>query len=341
VLDFRPYRRPFARTLVTAHGAWSDREGILLRWQAPHAALYSEITPLPWFGSESLEAAIATCQGLSAQLNGKADRLDAKADWLDWIPQDQPATRFGFESLAPEPISLPSPVALSGLLGSGRQALEQWQPLWDQGLRTFKWKIGAGDLAEELALLRSLHAQLPTLAHLRLDANGGLDLAQAQTWLKACDELESDHLESDGLKSDHLKSDHLKIEFLEQPLAPGLLDAMLSLAQRFRTPLALDESVANLDHLRACYAQGWRGIFVIKPAIAGSSGQLRDFCQTHQLDTMFSSVFETRIGQTWGLQLAQSLSRRAVGYGLDHWFEAGDPLSGDDFETIWRGADGP
>jgi O-succinylbenzoate synthase len=76
--------------------------------------------------------------------------------------------------------------------------------------------------------------------------------------------------------------------------------------------------------MRDCYRNGWRGIFVIKPAIAGSPRQLRNFCQTYAIDAVFSSVFETEIGRQAALQLAAELSRsdRAVGFGVGHWFSS-------------------
>jgi len=73
---------------------------------------------------------------------------------------------------------------------------------------------------------------------------------------------------------------------------------------------------------------------IIKPAIAGSPAHLRQFCQTHAVDAVFSSVFETAIGRWTGLQLAAELGNRnrAVGYGTAHWFEY-DPQ---DFDTLWQ-----
>ncbi|MFM6189174.1 MAG: o-succinylbenzoate synthase, partial [Planktothrix sp.] len=85
-----------------------------------------------------------------------------------------------------------------------------------------------------------------------------------------------------------------------------------------------DESVANFQQLNSCYQQGWSDIFVIKPAIFGSPKILKNFCDTHQIDTVFSSVFETNIGQQSALKLASELLlyHRAVGFGINHWFIA-------------------
>ena len=146
---------------------------------------------------------------------------------------------------------------------------------------------------------------------LRLDANGGLTYSQAQKWLEACDRVKA----TPDLAAE--------IEFLEQPLPIAQFQEMVQLNASYATAIALDESAANLDRIQECYNQGWRGIFVIKPAIGGSPSQLRKFCQTHNIDAVFSSVFETKIGRQAALNLATELSinNRALGFGTDSWFD--------------------
>ena len=96
---------------------------------------------------------------------------------------------------------------------------------------------------------------------------------------------------------------------------------MTQLTQAYRTPLALDESIATLQQLQHCHRQGWQGVMVIKPAIAGYPQALREFLQHHPIDAVFSSVFETEVGRNAALRLAQDCGiRRAVGFGVEHWF---------------------
>jgi O-succinylbenzoate synthase len=153
-------------------------------------------------------------------------------------------------------------------------------------------------------------------AFLRLDANGGLSYSQAKTWLEACDKVKA----TPDFSAD--------IEFLEQPLPVTQFQEMVELNAVYATAIALDESAANLDRIQECYSQGWRGIFVIKPAICGSPSQLRKFCQTHNIDAVFSSVFETQIGRQAALSLARelSLNKRALGFGTDCWFDDNDSI---------------
>ncbi|MGD2182254.1 o-succinylbenzoate synthase [Lusitaniella coriacea] len=297
-LTFQPYRRRFRQPLQTHHGIWEVREGIIVKLVDELGnAGWGEIAPLPWFGSETLEDAIAFCRGLG-------EKIEANA--LKSIPSHLPACQFGLECAIPSVASNPNfPKArYSHLLPPGENALQEWESLWQQGGRTFKWKIGIHSLQQEITLFEKLARSLPEGAKIRLDANGGLNLEVAKTWLQGLDSSK-------------------KVEFIEQPLPPSELDAMVQLSGDFTTPIALDESVATLQQLEGCYEKGWRGIFIIKPAIAGSPQQLRQFCQQYGIDAVFSSVFETEIGRRAALNLAAELSNpnRAIGFGVNHWFD--------------------
>jgi o-succinylbenzoate synthase len=189
------------------------------------------------------------------------------------------------------------PEFIAALLPAGGAALTHWVSAYQQGHRTFKWKIGC--FPDELELLDLLLAQLPPDTKLRLDANASLTLEQTLTWLDRTDRSP-------------------QIEYLEQPLAD--LETLLTIAPQFSTPLALDESIASLQQLKNAYHQGWRGVFVIKPAIVGSSKQLIEFCAEFQPDTVFSSVFETTLGRNHGINLAHRCgSHRPLGYGTADW----------------------
>ena len=318
--EFRPYRRPFRRTLKTSHGAWKHREGIILRLSDAQGHVgYGEVAPLPWFGTETQAQALAFCNQVPAHL--------CSSGGFTILPT-LPACKFGFEvamsnltrkSHCPEL----STAQYSALLPAGQAALSAWSPLWSLGHRTFKWKIGVAPVATELAFLSRLMEQLPLGAKLRLDANGGLDELSAHRWLDYCDRLGH------------------RIEFIEQPLPPNRFDDLLKLAHRYKTPIALDESVTTLDHLKTHYFRGWEGIFVIKAAIFGSPNQLKQFCLDYPIDLVISSVFETDIGRQALIDLTDDLAtllpnapRRVLGLGTQQWLP-NDGLDDPDWEALW------
>lgn len=221
------------------------------------------------------------------------------------IPDQFPACQFAFESALDgfdaTPI-LGEDLELSCLLPAGKTALERWQSGWEQGQTTFKWKIGVFSVEEELSWLKQLVNVLPENTQLRLDANGGLTVTEAEQWLKYSDILG-------------------KVEFIEQPLPSHQFQEMQRLEASFHTPLALDESVGTLRQLETCHQQGWRGIFVIKCAIAGSPRYLKQLCQQYSLDLVFSSVMETSVARQAAFRLAMKVSsHRALGFGVNQWF---------------------
>ena len=319
---FFPYQRKFKIPLETRYGPWSVREGIILKLIKNEQQIgWGEIAPLPWFGSETLEQALNFCQSIGSRLT---------KELIDEIPNTLPACQFGFESalknlLVNEPllaIEL-NQEQYSYLLPTGKKALDYFSTVskedkilvGDRGILTYKWKIGVESFSQESAILKKLIERLSQNARLRLDANGGLTLEEAQRWLSLADQFGS-------------------IEFIEQPLPPDQFSELLTLSQNFKTAIALDESVANLKQLKECYELGWRGIYVIKAAIMGSPRQLEKFCRNHAIDAVFSSVFETSIGQQAVLALAQELNNRdpkaalpdrALGFGVNQWFQDSDP----------------
>ncbi|HZG37198.1 MAG TPA: o-succinylbenzoate synthase [Nodosilinea sp.] len=319
-LTVQPYRRRFAQPLKTAHGPWAWREGLLLRLRDNLGRVgYGEVAPIPWFGSESVAAALEFCRA-------RAEAVDPGT-----VPDGLPATQFGLESaladLAGEPClggqepAIPADslanADLCGLLPAGQAALEVAPQRTAQGHRTLKWKIGVYAIADEIHWLEQLVEKLPPSSFLRLDANGGLGIAQAEQWLAACDSINAD-------------AQSAAIEHLEQPLPPDQVEAMKALGKRYQTAIALDESVATVAQLERCWAEGWRGVVVVKPAIAGSPRRLQGFCQTHRPRLVFSSAFETVIGRQAALAVASCCapdSTAALGFGTQGWFA-------DDWDTL-------
>ena len=337
--EFRPYRRRFSVPLQTSHGIWNVREGILLSLKDKVGKVgWGEIAPIDWFGSESFQQALDFCNKLPKEISSET---------IFAIPDELPACQSGFESaweivvgewelIVENPDSSEESFSpshsqfftYSALLPAGKAALQKWLQLWRTGYRTFKWKIGVYSVVEELSILKLLAQNLPAGVKLRLDANSGLTYEEASIWLIDCDNITSQ------------AEFPLTIEFIEQPLATTEFEGMLQLSAVYKTPIALDESVATLQQLKACYEKGWREIFAIKPGIVGSRSRLRQFCQRHEIDVIFSSVFETIVGKKAALQLANELSlkKRALGFGVNHYFLEDESAWLNNFwqtDTLW------
>jgi O-succinylbenzoate synthase len=323
--EYRTYRAAFRHPLATAHGVWSEREGLFVRL-SDDAGLSSlgEAAPLPAWGSETLAEAADFC----AKLPPTIDETTVRE-----IPAALPCCRFALETAwdALHHPTAPSPVrqlSIAALLPAGESALEAATRALGRGFSTLKWKVGVGASAAELTLLHRLLALLPATARLRIDANGAWDLATAREWLKACE-------------------GHA-VEFVEQPFPVAHEQPILQLANEFSTPIALDESIARADDLRRWLDFGWPGIYVIKPALAGSPQRLLKLLADYEAEAVFSSAFETAIGLRAALGVAACAGRtgRALGFGTigcfaDERLNLPDP--GPTLSTKWlaRLAPGP
>jgi O-succinylbenzoate synthase len=298
-LQYRRYRLPFRAPVRTAHGVWTHREGLLVRLAGEGGAIgYGEAAPLPGFGSESVdedeealrrlgewttkEAVAAVPARLGCLRNALATAREFSA-----APGDAGGTALGVAALLP----------------AGRAALPEIARRGEGGFRVFKWKVGVGDAADELALLDDVCAGLPNGGRLRLDANGAWDRRQAERWLERCAER--------------------PIEFIEQPCFPAVSagaaaqrkaeDLLLGLAGEYPTPIALDESVANEAELDRWLALGWPGFFVIKPSLLGDLRAVLARLERAKARVVFSSALETVVGARAALRTVFSWCDRPEG----------------------------
>lgn len=298
IFSHRPYRLPLRTALRTAHGVWTEREGVVVRLEDRSGRVgFGEIAPIAWFGSETMAEAEEMCRKFG---HGVTDET------LDQVPARFGAVRFALAAARSgvKPLADPGRVPLTALLPAGKAALTALPPLLEGGWLTFKWKVGVGDVDDEIGLLDDLCAALPGYAKLRLDANGAWNRRQAEKWLARCADR--------------------PIEFVEQPVAPTDESALHGLAEDFPVKLALDESVAQLDEARRWQAEGWSGVFVIKPALAGPLEDIAAWVVAHGTDVVLSSAIETALGRAailrFALQHRAVLLRRAPGFGVGEVF---------------------
>lgn len=295
LVQIRPYRLPLRAAVRTAHGVIAERSGVALRLEdtATGHCSYGEAAPLPQFGGCTVEGA----QSVLGTLGGRATAKQLAAIALHGgcvaFAVESALAAIGSSDGKGNPIvGGPNSLPVAALLPTGRAALSRIGMFREAGFRIFKWKVGVAPPAEELPLLDDICGVLPPGARLRLDANGAWDRRAAELWLDRCAER--------------------PVEFVEQPClaAPGASanerarseDLLRGLAGSFPTPLALDESLVEPGDVDRWLAVGWRGVWVIKPALVGGVALAR--LRAAGADVVFSSALETAVGARAALRLA-------------------------------------
>ncbi len=301
-LEVRRYRLPLKVAVRTAHGVMKERDGVWLRIEDEAGRVgIAEAATLPLFGTETAEEAEAVLRAMGEgvteeRLRGVPARYacvrNAMAEALVLIRAS--------DELKPRVEEHPY-LSVAALLPAGRAVLEAIGSKAEAGFRVFKWKVGVGDLADELALLDDVCAELPEGAKLRLDANGAWDRRRAEKWLERCVER--------------------PVEFVEQPIARearGAEDVLRGLAEDYPVEIALDESLVGDGDVERWVGAGWPGVFVVKPSLIGDVRGALASLEKAGAKVVFSSALETAVGARAALRhvFAWKGERRAVGFGV-------------------------
>lgn len=309
LLQHRRYRLPLRAPLRTAHGVEQQRDGLILRLEDGAGRVgFGEVATLPWFGTETTEEAEAGLKEIGPEPGADVlSRVPVKFGCLRHALAAAQAALAGDDDGA-ELEALPKSLPVAALLPAGREALPRIGPLAEAGFRTFKWKVGVGEVADELALLDDVCARLPEGAKLRLDANGAWPRRAAERWLERAAER--------------------PVEFVEQPsfakasegtaLVRRTEDLLMGLAGDFPTPIALDESLVGDGDVARWLAQGWPGVFVLKPSLCGDVSAVLAQLAAARAAVVFSSALETAVGAKSALAHAFRWQGpvRALGFGV-------------------------
>lgn len=306
-LEIKRYRLPLRVAVRTAHGVMTEREGVWLKIEDEAGRVgIGEAATLPWFGTEAAEEAEAVLRGMGewveAEVLGKVPaRLgcvrNAVAEARAMLEEGGEDARQGGNEKRESAAYLP----VAALLPAGRMVLQAIEPKAEAGFRVFKWKVGVGDLADELALLDDVCAKLPEGAKLRLDANGAWDRRRAEKWLERCAER--------------------PVEFVEQPIARearGAEDVLRGLAEDYPVEIALDESLVGDGDVERWLGAGWRGVYVVKSGLVGDVRGVLERLGKAGAKVVFSSALETAVGARAALRRAFAWAgeRRALGFGV-------------------------
>ena len=312
-IDYRRYRVPFRSPVRTAHGRWSEREGVIVRVERPDGSTgFGEAAPIAGFARETVDDVVGVLRSLGGGCApGLVQTMRNGPHCL------QAALRSAFLDQPLSPVeSVPAYLGVAALLPAGRAVLAELAAKAEAGFRLFKWKVGVGDVGDELALLDEVCGALPAGARLRLDANGAWDRRRAERWLERCAERPIEHVEQPCLAaSEDGEEARRRVD-----------DLLLGLAGDFPTPIALDESLSGDTDVERWLGLGWPGVFVVKPALLGDAAGSLDQLRKRKAPVVFSSSLETAVGARAALRVAFRWdgAPRALGFGV--WPLFADPL---------------
>lgn len=147
------------------------------------------------------------------------------------------------------------PVLWTLASGNTAQDIDEGKRLLAQGRHnTFKLKIGAGNLADDVRHAIAIKQALGEHVSVRVDVNQAWDMTAAISGIR--------ELQAGG------------IDLIEQPVPLWNHRDLITLSQRFDVPMLADESVATLQDGFALANGGFTGAWALKIAKAGGPAQV-------------------------------------------------------------------
>lgn len=167
------------------------------------------------------------------------------------------------------------------------------------GCRTAKVKVAERGqvLADDIARVRAVRAQMGPEGRIRVDANAGWNVDEAEHAIHALAEFD--------------------LEYAEQPCA--LVDELAELRRRVKhmgIPIAADESIRKADDPLAVARAGAADLVVIKAQPLGGIRRALDIVAQAGLPAVVSSALDTAVGLSQGAALAASLPSLEFDCGL-------------------------
>lgn len=167
------------------------------------------------------------------------------------------------------------------------------------GCRTAKVKVAASDqtLAQDVARVRAVREAMGPEGRIRVDANGGWNVDEAEHAIHALAPFD--------------------LEYVEQPCPT--VEELAEIRTRTKymgIPIAADESVRRADDPLAVAAAGAADLLVIKAAPLGGIRRALDIVDRAGLPVVVSSALDTSIGLAMGAHLAASVRNLDYDCGL-------------------------
>ncbi len=315
-----PYDRPLPRPIVTAHGVYRLRSGLLLQaHDGDGFAGLGDSSPLPGFSSETREDVQRRWEAIRAQVEQAPvpqtrDELAGLSSTLERWTDGLPSLRFALETaladlsarragiplarwLAPQSAdrvevnALLSAIDADSLRAQARAAVRS-------GYHTFKIKAAVGPVPRDVERTMAVRNEVPTAA-IRIDANGGWTPSQASHAFASLRDA--------------------ALEFIEQPFPIGFASQAHALSQEFGIPLALDEEAGSVDAALWLIREHLCDVVVTKPMIIGglvNAMRLADTARQVGIRVTFTSSWESDVGLAATLHLAAAVGPTVGACGL-------------------------
>ena len=317
MINLYSYRLPFKKPFQTGADRYTHRQGVLIQFSDTSFEILSEAAPLPGFSADSLKEVITLLKNLVSELNTflKSNLSPVELNHFIRNKIPLPSAAFAVSYLGLNLLSKRNRVDLGELLNSGirhriqvndvipiqpvKETETQIRKSYKNGFRTFKLKADK-TVDSTIHLLQNLHLEDFSDITFRIDANRSWTPDQ---FLSSIEELS-----------------RFPVEYIEEPLSIENLSKLKSMANASSIPIALDESILNLEDLAAKLDFFEDDFFIIKPMRFGNLFDLFETIssrRTHLNRVVVTTMLESAVGRAMCASLAGLIGDPSLAHGLN------------------------
>jgi len=247
---------------------------------------YGEASPLPSFNRESFEEAGYCLEGFKLAIRDINEPISIEELIIlsNVHTLTAPSATFAIQTALYDLLSTKNNQSLSNFINSNSLSSVQSNGIYNltsiNNYKVVKVKCGFRNLYDEIELLDNLVQQEGADIEFILDLNQAYDLPKAIRFLKEIDKF--------------------NIRYVEQPLAQDQLEDLEELRYHSDIPIALDESVTDIDSINKILDTNAADVFILKPQSIGSFQKLNqaiELIKNNNKKAVITSLLEGSIGR--------------------------------------------
>ncbi len=255
-----PVSHKLVNHLETTNFIHTDRDSWIIKITTNDGYIgHGEASPIPNFNDETFESSGYALEGFKLAINGVGEiEIDEIMILIKAHTFETPSANFAIETAIYDILSQQKHSALSNFLNS--EALSQvhvngvYQLTTLNNYSVIKVKCGFRNLYDEIELLESLSNKYGNVSFI-IDLNQAYDLPKAIRFFKEVSKF--------------------RIEYIEQPIEKDNFEDLIELSFHSEIPIALDESIKNLQSINKALSINCGDVFIIKPQSIGSFANIK------------------------------------------------------------------
>ena len=311
-IESYPYELKFKGSFKTAKSNYEYRNGFIIKVFIDDLIGLGEVAPLSDFHDESLLECSYTLEAINQSISNIEDiTSDELFDIFTLHSKGKSSLLFGLQTALLDILSQKSEVPLNKYLNNDCLDIINLNGVHtihapDKNFNIVKVKLGYNNIHDDIERMSKISSSYSSNIQFRIDVNGQLDLTKAIRFCKSMEQF--------------------NIEYIEQPLAPQKLEDLSELRMHTKIPIAVDESLTNVESAKQIINLQAADVFIIKPMMIGDYYEVNDIINlAHDNDVrcIITNMLDGAINRMACIHIASANNiHHACGLSMDNLFES-------------------